>query len=187
MAYLPQGVGKPGVPGVSTFITLTDCPNSYAGQAGNFINVNAGQSGLQFITPGTIASIIGPLISFLQLSDTPNAYTNTAGQYVKVNSAENALIFSYFPIRSVAGDAVLTVNDFTVLIDAGGADSTATLPDASTVSGIVYNIKKIDGTGNIVTITPFGGQTVDDDVNRKLTVHYESITIQSNGANWFII
>lgn len=125
--------------------------------------------------------------TFLGLTDEPGSYTGAAGQYVKVNAAQTALIFQYFPIRSVAGDAVLSTTDFTVLIDTGGVDRVATLPDASTVTGIVYNIKKTDGAVNIVTITPFGSQTVDNAANRKLTVHYESITIQSDGANWFII
>lgn len=36
--------------GSSTFIGLTDTPSSYSGQTGKFPKVNAGETGLEFVT-----------------------------------------------------------------------------------------------------------------------------------------
>lgn len=37
-------------PGVSTFIELSDVPNSYSGQAGKYLRVKVGEDGLEFVT-----------------------------------------------------------------------------------------------------------------------------------------
>ncbi len=85
----PQGF--PG--GVRRFTALSDVPSSYVGQAANFLRVNAVPNGLEFVTPGTIAAVIGPLISFLQLSDTPNSYGGAGTNRVTVNVGETGLQF----------------------------------------------------------------------------------------------
>jgi hypothetical protein len=44
--------GKADVNHSHTFISLTDTPNSYAGQAGKVVFVNAGETGLEFKPAG---------------------------------------------------------------------------------------------------------------------------------------
>ncbi len=74
--------------GVTRFLELSDAPHSYAGQAGNFVRVNAGATALEFFN--LIATLV---TTFLQLSDTPGSYAGAALQGVRVNAAETALEF----------------------------------------------------------------------------------------------
>lgn len=46
-------VGPPGPAGASTFLALTDSPDSYAGQAGKGVTVNGAATGLEFTTAVT--------------------------------------------------------------------------------------------------------------------------------------
>jgi hypothetical protein len=45
---IQEGVTVPPI--ASDFLSLTDTPNSYLGQAGNFVSVNSGENGLQFVS-----------------------------------------------------------------------------------------------------------------------------------------
>lgn len=58
------------------FTQLTDCPNSYVGQADKFVKVNLGETGLNFVTGG------GGGDSLISLTD------NTAGAYTSANINE---------------------------------------------------------------------------------------------------
>lgn len=60
----------------STFITLSDAPATYTGQALKLARVNAAENALEFWTLDQ---------SVLQLNDTPNSYTPL--QYLRVNAA----------------------------------------------------------------------------------------------------
>lgn len=168
--------------GKKRFIQLTDVPQSYTGLGNRIVTVKGTEDGLE-----TIPQSFGPVSTFLVLTDTPNTYAGASSKYVKVNPAANGLEFVYFPIRTTLINTTLTVDDYTVLINATGGNTTVTLPDATTVTGIIYNIKKVDVTTNIVTISAVGGQTIDNILSQTLTVQFQSMTIQSNGSNWWIL
>lgn len=70
---------------VSAFLSLPDTPNSFAGQAGRALVVNANEDGMDF---GTIA------VRFRDLTDAPNSYTGQAGRLVRVNAAANGVEFA---------------------------------------------------------------------------------------------
>ncbi|MCK5285362.1 MAG: hypothetical protein KAJ86_07240 [Alphaproteobacteria bacterium] len=59
------------------------------------------------------------------------------------------------------------------------------LPDASTAIGVVVTVKKVDNTGNIVTITEDGGLGPDGK-DIQLGGLNDYATMLSNGANWYI-
>jgi hypothetical protein len=84
-------------------------------------------------------------------------------------------------------DYSATVNDSVILIDAMSSDRTLSLPLASTCQGRQYNIKKIDATTNKVYISRTSADTIDGMTQRILNFQYQSITVISNGSNWFII
>tara|TARA_Y100000592_G_scaffold38382_2_gene60764 strand:- start:29334 stop:29954 length:621 start_codon:yes stop_codon:yes gene_type:complete len=75
------------------------------------------------------------------------------------------------------------------LINNGANAVTITLPSASTAGeGYKYQIKRL-GTAT-VTIDPDGNEQIDNGgagVAITLDVQFESVTIVSNNANWFII
>lgn len=71
--------------------------------------------------------------------------------------------------------------------NAGSSSLTATLPPAADYTGKVLTFKKIDSTGNTVSIAGSGSQTIDGGSSKSLYYNYESISIISNGTNWYII
>ena len=91
-------------------------------------------------------------------------------------------------VEVISGSSVtLDSSDYTILCDCSSNNITVNLPTVVGNSGLIYNIKKIDNTTNIVTIDPFGSQTIDDETTMIIDIQWDSVTIQCNGTNWFII
>lgn len=105
---------------------------------------------------------------------------------IKVGSIINAGSLSC-NINSITSATNLDSTYYTVLCDATGGVFTVTLPTAVGISGRIYNIKKIDSTGNVVTVDGTASETIDGSLTKLLNLYNESITIQSNGTNWYII
>ena len=84
-------------------------------------------------------------------------------------------------------DYTLTINDDVVLFDTGATTRIATLPAASTVTGKIYHIKKIDAGVGLVTIDGNASETIDGDLTPDITAQYESFMIVSDGSNWHVI
>jgi hypothetical protein len=82
-------------------------------------------------------------------------------------------------------DYTILTSDFFILADATAAAITMTLP-ATTTSG-PYWIKKIDSSLNHVTVATPGSETIDGAASFDLEHEDESITVTTDGANWFII
>lgn len=82
---------------------------------------------------------------------------------------------------------IASVADYTILGDAVGGAVVLNLPTAVGISGKIYNFKKVDATGNAVTVTPNGAETIDGAPNKALAVQWASVTLQSDGANWLIL
>ena len=80
-----------------------------------------------------------------------------------------------------------TVEDYTIICNASGGAFTITLPVVASHTGRIYHIKKIDSSANIVTVDGNASETIDDGLTAVLTVQYESITIQSDGSEWWIL
>ena len=95
---------------------------------------------------------------------------------------------------SLGGDIVgktanytATSDDYTIICNATSGDITITLPTASTSTRRTYHIKKIDSSVNTVTIDGDSAETIDDAATQTLNNQYDSITIQSDGTEWWII
>lgn len=84
------------------------------------------------------------------------------------------------------GNYTLTNSDEVILGNAAGGSFTVTLPTA-VGSTRAYSVKKTDSSANTVTLATTSSQTVDGGLTAVLRVQYESITVVSDGANWFII
>lgn len=78
-----------------------------------------------------------------------------------------------------------TADDYTILCDATAGDITITLPAASGLDQHIFNIKKIDSTANLVTIT--STDTIDDEASVSTYIQWTNIVVQSDGANWYIL
>ena len=83
------------------------------------------------------------------------------------------------------GTYTIATSDHTVFADATSAAFTLTLPAAA--AGLRFEIVKIDSGANIVTIDGNGSETINGATTYALNLQYDSITIVSNGSNWFIV
>ena len=83
------------------------------------------------------------------------------------------------------GAYTATTSDHTITCGAGNETFTITLPAASGVTGIIYNIKNV-GTGTI-TVDGSGAETIDGATTVSLSAQYDCITIQCDGSTWWII
>jgi hypothetical protein len=73
-------------------------------------------------------------------------------------------------------------------VDAAGGSVTLTLPSAVTKIRRIYIIKRIDSSGNSVTINTTSSQTIDGASSYAgLSAQYKSVALQSDGSNWIIL
>ena len=71
-------------------------------------------------------------------------------------------------------------------VDASSGAITVTLPPVDQANFALLWVKKIDSSGNFVTIQGDSGQTVEDGTV-VLTKQYTSVTLISDGTQWWII
>lgn len=90
------------------------------------------------------------------------------------------------PVRSVAADATVRVIDEVLLVDATAANRTITLISAVATPNS-YTIKKIDSSGNTVTIDGAGSETIDGASTKVLSSQWESVTVIPSDGNWFVV
>jgi len=100
---------------------------------------------------------------------------------------EGAISTAISTINSIYITAyTLTSRDSTVLGDCSASSITITLPNVSSISGRCYIIKKIDTSGNTITITPTNG-LIDGAGFYTLSTSYKCVKVQTDGSNWYII
>ncbi len=80
-----------------------------------------------------------------------------------------------------------TEADHTILCDATSAAFTVTLPAAASYPGQILVIKKIDSSGNAVTIDGNSTETIDGATTASLSAQWQSKVIQSNGTAWYVL
>jgi len=147
--------------------------------------VHAATNGILFVRP-TFGSVLGSTDSNVEI-------TSLADQnllvYVAANSRWENRSAASLPLAVVTktADYTVTGNDYTVLCDATLGAIIITLPDAATLSGQYYNVKKIDATANAVTITPTAPDLIDGAATAIITLQWTSLTFQSDGTDWYII
>jgi len=85
--------------------------------------------------------------------------------------------------------ATLTLTDEIVLVDDSAPEEpdtvTITLPSAEDAQGKVYTIKKIGGDED-VEIEGDDSETIDGATTFTLALQYDTVTLVSNGTEWFI-
>jgi len=88
-------------------------------------------------------------------------------------------------ILTKTGNYTLSAGDEVILLDATSNTVTATLPTAVGISGTVFIIKCINDT-YACTIDTTSSQTIDGNLTLTLS-NMESVTLISNGANYYIL
>jgi hypothetical protein len=87
------------------------------------------------------------------------------------------------PYRAITALRTLDATDY--VVDCTANTFTVTLPTSVGIQGRIYTIKN-SGTG-VITIDGAGTETLDGDSTIVLSQKYQSVTIQSDNANWIII
>ncbi|WP_147243367.1 hypothetical protein [Chitinophaga flava] len=91
-------------------------------------------------------------------------------------------------IVNVSADHPMTDADNTILVDCSGGDRKVTLLTAVGRKGRVITVKKIGGTlARSLQILPNGAERIEDGTDYFIYNDWTFVTLQSDGANWFII
>ena len=80
-----------------------------------------------------------------------------------------------------------TLDDTYNVVLCNNAPYTVTLPPAAANTGRVYRIKNIDPSGDAITIDGNGSETIDGESTYLLQPYKHSITLISNGTNWYVL
>jgi len=129
----------------------------------------------------------GPDGNALQLggyNDYATIISNGAGWYV---TSSNRLAGNT-RFADTTGTYQIDMAVDTYLISSYGGAVTAQLPpaNAAKAAGRSITIKKIDMSGNAVTVTEQGGSGPDQ-YGQPLSDQYDAITVVSNGSQWYIV
>jgi len=89
-------------------------------------------------------------------------------------------------LTTTTTDSTATLTDATILMDGTSNTVTVSLPSAVGIKGKLYTFKSINSTFQ-TAFTPDGTETTDGVSGNKILTSPQSITIQSDGANWVVI
>jgi len=119
-----------------------------------------------------------------------NVVTITAGDNISWTNATSVVLSWINNLSNVVTwtNTVYSVtnNNATILVNHPSAPFGVLLPSASTVVGQQYQIKKIDSSANAVTVSTTSSQTIDGNLTYSLATIYKSVTLQSDGSNYYI-
>lgn len=150
------------------------------------INVTVSTAARQVFAVGTLNSgnqVTAITAAYIRLNDVwVSVVTNLVGTPGQDGSGSISRA-----IETITTNTLLDNTHSTVLVDATSGDLTVDLPAASTCKRRVYCINKIDSTTNTVTIDGNATETISGDLVKQINIQYVSITIQSDGSNWYIV
>jgi hypothetical protein len=100
----------------------------------------------------------------------------------------NIKTFGTFPSAKTA-DYTITDTDGVVhvLMTTSTTDRTVTLPTVADNTGRIITVTKVDSASGSVTIDGEGAETIDDATTHEFFSQYDSMTVQSDGSEWWII
>lgn len=115
---------------------------------------------------------------------TLGSITTSVGNLTLTNATVNGAAFA---VTTQTSAYTATGTDVTILANATGGAFSVTLPTAVGATGKIYTVKKIDSSVNAVTVATTSSQTIDNQTTEPLARQFDAVTVQSDGANWFII
>lgn len=108
--------------------------------------------------------------------------------------AVNTLTSSYIlvsnvshPIKTVSNDYNVSLGDYTVLCDASTSILNVKLPSAASSYTQIFNIKKIDSSGNNVHVTTTAANNIDFSVTQSIAFTGTNLSVQSDGTQYWIL
>ena len=190
-------IHAPGITGAGTPSSLNICGGLGHGAAGGDVNLMAdpGTGVLAVVCSATRDGALFfaglPTTSHPGLPSANSARIFYDSTLQQLRFAENTGAYKSlqcFATKLISGAYAPSQDDDVLRCDATSAGFTVTLPAASGVNGRKYTLKKIDSTGNTVTIAGnVAGEKIDGATTVSLSVQYAAYTVQSNGSTWDII
>lgn len=92
-----------------------------------------------------------------------------------------------FTLNEYTSAQTLTADNYLVIVDASSGNIKITLPASASHTNRIYTIKKIDSSGNSVTIDANSAEKIDGEETVVLNLQYAYVTIVCDGDEWFII
>jgi len=89
-------------------------------------------------------------------------------------------------ISTKSANYTIMLSDNVILANAASGPMTLSLPPASSATGHVFYVKKIDSSVNAVTILASGSDLIDGFSTLVNSVQYESFTLITDGTGWWI-
>lgn len=80
-----------------------------------------------------------------------------------------------------------TTSDHTILCNATSGAIVITLPPASSATGLILHVKKIDSSVNSVTVDGNSSEEIDGSTTQVITNRYDSIMMTCDGTEWHIV
>lgn len=143
------------------------------------IAIVAGTPGASPLVPATPAASV-KLAEVLVTAATgitgASAYTDKRTRHRKSNS--------WVEYRSVTSAYTADQDDCLISANAASGAFAITLPLASLVPGKVFEICKIDSSGNAVTVQ---GDTISDAVTQVISAQWTTLRLRSNGSQYLLI
>lgn len=172
------------VPG-SDAISLTNASDNSIGPTDNYIGPNLYDYSAPSVTPdkgidaGTLAinNIINPDQRVIA-GTPPSPFLATNLEYKREGTEIVVTVTATYTARAV---------DEIVLANATSAAFTVNLPTAVGIKGKKLTIKKIDSSGNAVTLDPNASQTIDGASTVALSTQWAYKTLVSDGTNWLTV
>ena len=106
---------------------------------------------------------------------------------VLVDTLSVAVCPVYGSLRAVTGNYTATWEDDILQVNAAGGSITVTLPNPTgrDAGSDMFTVKRIDASGNTVTVDPTGAITIDGVANKTLA-QWGVLRIYHDGTNYFL-
>jgi hypothetical protein len=138
--------------------------------ASNVAISGGGGGGTGNVVSNVVTITVGDNISWSNATSVVLSWSNSTGNVITWTNTQYSV----------------TNNNATILVNHPVAPFNVVLPSANTVVGQQYQIKKIDNSANAVTVSTTSSQTIDGNLTYSLATIYKSVTLQSDGSNYYI-
>lgn len=147
--------------------------------------------GLQTRPLSSAAPAVGEQLTWTGAAWSPVGYQPTAPDLwpvlpTTVAAALDELVGIDGVVTTVTAATLLTRADRNVLVDASSGPVPITLPPIASAALVAVNIKKIDPSGNVVTIDG-NGALVEGQPTQQLVLQGESFTLRNDGVQWWVV
>ena len=154
-------------------------------QASNMFRVSSGRSATPhlIVSPsGSVGINVSAVTNSLDVGGNISCSVVTASLFT--GTANTASLLSNFvaPIRIISSSYTLTTSDYTIICN-NTASITASLPSISGTAGRLFNIKSVNSSSILVS----GSSMIDGGTSILISAQYSSLSIQSDGTQWWII